>query len=213
MPILQGAVTFARFSAAESKQRPKDLRRSLARDLRGESFQPLDTLGEQERATGWVELYDHESVELPPARFLFGPHLMVTYRVDQRRVPAALVKRTLDDWAKDYAQRQGRPPKRTERTEQKELIIKGLRKQAFVTTKTFDVSWNLDTNEVLVWSSARKTIDEIQVALEETFDLQLTTRSPGRLAEASNASPVVLAPTIDLFGVDFAPQEGNHGEA
>ena len=200
MPIQQGAVTFARFMAEARKPRSKDVRRSLAKDLRSQAFQPLDRLGEQERTTGWVELDDADSVELPPSRFLFGSHLLVAYRIDQRKVPAAMVKRELDGWARDFLSRQNRSPKRIERAEQKELIVKRLRKRAFVTTQTIDVSWNLDSDEVLIWSPARKTVDEIHVALEETFDLRLHSKSPGALADATGARAASLAPTVALFG-------------
>ena len=203
MPILQGAVTFARFEAQPPKKRPKDPRRSLARDVRARAFEPLDKLGEQERTAGWVELLDHDGVELPPGRFLFGPRLLVTYRIDARKVPAQMVRRTLDEWAKDYATRHGRTPHRTDRATQKELILKRLRKQAFVTTKTHDVAWNLDTNEVLIWCSSRKIIDEIQIAVEETFEVPLSPRSPGALADASGATPAQLTPTAALFGLEI----------
>jgi len=203
MPILQGAVTFARFRAEPQKPQPKDVRRAYAKDLRGRAFAPLDKLGEQERATGWVELHDHDSIALSPARFLFDGRLLTTYRVDIRRVPSAMVRRTLDDWAKDYKLRQGRPPKRTERSEQKELIIKRLRKQAFIATQTVDVAWNLDTDDVTIWLSTRKLIDEVHIALEETFDIRLQPVSPGALAEATGASDKVLAPSKVLFGVEL----------
>lgn len=200
MPILQGAITFARFTAEPKKRPPKDLRRSLAKDLRARAFEPLDKLGEQERATGWVELHDPERTELPPSRFLFGGYLMVAYRIDVRRVPAAMVRRELEGWARDFSARQGRPPKRAEKAEQKELIIKRLRKRAFVGTQTVDVSWDQDRGEVLVWSSSRKLIDEVHVAVEETFDVILRPRSPGALADRTGVSDDVLAPTPALFG-------------
>ncbi|MEM7674580.1 MAG: recombination-associated protein RdgC [Myxococcota bacterium] len=203
MPILQGAVTFARFRAEPLKPQPKDVRRAFAKDLRGRGFAPLDKLGEQERATGWVELHDHDSVGLSPARFLFDGRLLVAYRVDTRRVPSATVRRNLDDWAKDYQLRQGRPPKRTERSEQKELIIKRLRKQAFIATQTIDVAWNLDTDNITIWSSTRKLIDEVHIALEETFEIRLKPISPGALAEATGASDKVLAPSKALFGAEI----------
>ncbi len=208
MPILQGALTFARFTA-EPKKRPKDLRRSLAKDLRARAFEPLDKLGEQERAMGWVELHDHDRTELAPSRFLFGAYLMVAYRIDVRRVPASMVRRELEAWARDFSARQSRPPKRAEKAEQKELIIKRLRKRAFVSTQTVDVSWDQDRGEVLVWSPARKIVDEVHVAVEETFAMTLRPRSPGALADRAGVDPDVLAPTAALFGLVEGAADGS----
>ena len=213
MPILQGAITFARFFAEPRKTRPKDARRSLAKDLRAQAFEPLDKLGEQERTAGWVELHDNDSTELPPGRFLFGSRLLVTYRVDVRKVPAAMVRRELDAWGREFSVRQSRAPKRAEKAEQKELIIKRLRKRAFVTTQTVDVSWHQDRGEVLIWSSSRKMVDEIHVALEETFDLSMRARSPGVLADETGVASEVLAPSDALFGVALTYEGGSDAEA
>ncbi len=204
MPLLKGAVTYARFAATSHKEPVKDPRRSLANALRKAAFEPLDQTGEQDRAAGWVELEDHDATELAPSRFLYGSYLLATWRVDSIRVPAALVRSEIDAWARQFEERAGHPPKRSDKAEQKELVLKKLRRRAFVTTQTFDVSWNQDTNAVQIWAASKKIVEEIQIAIEEAFDVSLQPTSPGARVEASEIDPESVRPTPALFGEDVA---------
>ena len=65
MPVLKGAVTFARFRAERTKDEPKDLRRSLANALRKSAFEALDPTGDEDRAASVLR---HDLVPaVPPA--------------------------------------------------------------------------------------------------------------------------------------------------
>ena len=206
MPVLKGAVTFARFRAERTKEEPKDLRRSLANVLRKSAFEPLDPAGDEDRSAGWVELEDTEATELSPGRFLYGDFLMVSWRVDTLRVPAPRLKAELDQWSRVHEAQHGEAPKRTAKKAQKELILKKLRRQAFPSTRTYDVTWNLESNVIFVWSSARKIVDEIAVALEEGFGLRLHAQSPGALVERSGIVEDNIEPTPELFGQDVVSE-------
>jgi recombination associated protein RdgC len=62
MPVLGGAVTFARVRSEPGKKLPSDTRRWLAKGLASGAFEPLDpSKGDEERAAGFVELEDHEA--------------------------------------------------------------------------------------------------------------------------------------------------------
>lgn len=204
MPVLRGAVTLCRFHAEwpEKKPRPKDPRRSLPNALRRNTFEPLDRSGEEERSAGWVELDDHDGTGLAAAQVLFDGTLLVTWRVDLVRVPAAIQRAEVERWARAYEAKQGRPPTRTDKAAEKELILKRLRKRAFITTRTHDVVWNLDSDEVQVWSASRAAVEEIHVTIEESFGVRLAPTSPGARLEAAGLDPARLKPTEALFGVE-----------
>lgn len=204
MPILRGAVTYARHFAERTKKKPKG--RGLASALAAAAFEPLDASGEQDRAAGWVELEDNDSTALTPSRFLYGSHLLATWRVDARRVPSAAVNRELDEWCRTFEEKVGHPPKRADKAAAKEQVLKRLRKRAFIVTRTFDVSWNLDTDEVQIWASSRKIIDEILIAIEEGFGVTLMPTSPGARAQADGLDTDGLKPTPELFGADVASE-------
>jgi recombination associated protein RdgC len=213
MPVRRGSVSFARFRAASDKPKSKDPRRSLAAALRKRAFEPLDREGEEDRAAGWVELDDPDSAALAPGSFLFGDHVVVTWRVDALRIPAAMVRAEVDAWAKVHEAKHGQPPRRQEKKAQKELVLRKLRRQAFMSTKTFDVSWNAGTDHVEIWATSAKVIEEIQVAFEETFGVHLVPRSPGALAGEAGVDVSTIEPTAALFGTDVATEARAHVES
>lgn len=177
------------------------LKKSLAEGLKREAFKPLDRTSEDDRVTGWVELHDPRATEFPSMSFLFGSELLVSYRVDSLRIPTAQVKSELEAWSRIFLEEKGRPPKKGEKNDQKALIIKKLRKTAFITTKTFDVSWNLDTGRLYIWASSRKLIEEMVEIFEASFAVRLVGRGPGPMAEANEEISVDdLRPTTELFG-------------
>lgn len=206
MPVLKGAVTFARYRAERAKDAPKDLKRSLANALRRNAFEPLDPTSDEDRAAGWVELEDHDATELSPSRFVYGDYLMATWRVDTLRVPANRVNAELDRWARVHEAEKGEAPTRTSKKAQKELILKKLRRQAFPVTRTYDLTWNLDKDLIFIWASARKIIDEITIALEDGFGLRLYAQSPGALAELAEIDVDDIQPTPELFGADVVSE-------
>jgi recombination associated protein RdgC len=208
MPIDRGTVTCARyFVVPEGKDKE---RRALANGLRRGAFEPLDRDGDLDRSAGWVEIENHDSTELPPNSFVLGEHLLLCWRIDTLRVPTAQAKAELDAWAKSFQDKQKRPPSKKERLEEKELIIRKLRKRAFISSKTFDVSVNLQNDVVLIWASSRKVVEEIVIALEESVGLTMTSTSPGALAERAGVPEASLAPTVALFGEDVARETKRH---
>ncbi len=209
MPVLKGAVTFARYKVVRTKDEPKDLKRSLSEALRRNAFEELDPGGDEDRASGWVELEDQDAVDLAPSRFIFGDYLMVSWRVDTLRVPTSRVKAELDRWARVHEAERGEPPNRASKKAQKELIIQKLRNQAFPSTRTYDLTWNLEKDMIFIWSSARKVVDEIVIALEDGFNLELKAQSPGALTDAAEISGDAIQPTPELFGSDVVSEAKN----
>ncbi|MBI2373000.1 MAG: recombination-associated protein RdgC [Deltaproteobacteria bacterium] len=191
MPIRKGSVTFVRFRV---KSGPKE-KRALSTGLRKKAFEPIDRASDQDRAQGWVELEDSESAELTPTSFLFGERLLVSWRVDKLVVPRRLLASEVDKWRAEFAEREERPPSRGETREQKAIIHQELRGRAFVKTETYDVSWELVADELWVWATSNKVIDEILEALE-AMAVVLVPTSPG--ARAEGIDPKKLEPTEAL---------------
>lgn len=200
MPVLRGSVTFRRFTAEALGERAKDVRRWAQRSLKRRAFEPVDRAGEEDRAAGWVEVEHVDGVEFGAADVIFGEQLLITYRVDRLRVPANVLRAELESWSRAYQDEHGFPPKRSEKKKQKELITKKLRNRVFPSTRTYDVSWNLQTDEVAIWTAGAKLVEEIQLFFEETFEARLHPMTPGVLAEKLEVSSATLAPTPELIG-------------
>ena len=218
MPILSGNVTFARFRVEPTEAFPADVRRWLSRGLRARAFEPIDKRGEEERAAGFVELEDHESTEFSPGRLFHGEYALLAWRIDTLKVRAAAVKAELAQWAASFEKQQGRAPTRGEKTERKSAVRQAMRAQAAPVTKVYDVSWNLEGQQIQLWAASRKVVDEMVLAMESSFRLRLHAQVPSVMARRQGISDGALGPTPELLGIELSVKEaagleyGNDGK-
>ncbi|MFN7132678.1 MAG: recombination-associated protein RdgC [Myxococcales bacterium] len=211
MPILRGSVTYTRHRAKWPGEAPRDQKR-LAKALRGRGFQPIDRSREEDRAVGFVELEATDSAEFGPGTFLYGEFLLFGWRVDQLRIPASLVRAELERWVKAFERDKGRAPSKREKADGKAAIAQLMRSKAEPKSKVFDVSWNLQSGEVLLWTSSRKVADELQQAIEQSFEVELAPLVPAAVAADMEIADAALGPTPELCGPALAT-EVEHGQA
>jgi len=205
MPLLRGSVTYGRCTA-EYEERPKDFRRWLSRGFRKQAFEAIDRDSDEDRSAGWVELGDPDAVELAAGSLIHGEYVLLSFRVDTIRVPRQLLNPKVDAWSKEYEEANGRKPKRSEKRETKDLLHRRLRRRAFPSTRTYDVSWSLTTDQIQIWTSSRKIIEEIQIALEEAFSIGVHPQTVSSIATSMGYEPDDLTPTAALVG-DFDDTE------
>lgn len=219
MPVLSGAVTFSRFRSEPTGNAPSDVKRWLAKGLKSGAFEPIDLKKtEDERAAGFVELENHESVDFSTGSVLYGEYALFGFRVDTVKVPAPVLKAELDKWATAFEKQNGRAPTRGEKAENRASLRHMLRQRAVPSTKVHDVSWNLKTSQVQIWAASRKAVDEILLALETAFEVKLQPLVPASLAARAGIPDDALIPTPELIGVEIAnneipSSEVAHGEA
>lgn len=196
MPLQRGSIHLFRFRVLEALDPTGAGLDGLGR----RAFEPIDReTGEQDRAVGWVPILDGAETLSPASCYLDGD-LVIGWRIDQVRVPAALVKEALERWQSGFEARRGRRPSKKEKTEEKEIILRELRKQAFVTSKVHDVRWRVGAGELQVWASSAKVIEEVAVALEEDLGMVLRPTGPGPRWEDGGLPVDGLSPTAALFG-------------
>lgn len=199
MPILSGAINLVRFRVIDGPVDPKAGTRQIAQGLQQCAFEPIDQdKGEVDRSVGWVELYDTDSTQLKPKDVLLGEDVILCWRVDQVRVPPAVLRSALEEWQYSFEQNKQRKPTKREKTEEKEVILRNLRKKAFLTSQLYDVRWCIPTQELQIWATSTKIIDEIVIALEESLGLIMKPLGPGARWELSELKDI--APTPELFG-------------
>ncbi|MBL8949731.1 MAG: recombination-associated protein RdgC [Myxococcaceae bacterium] len=195
MPIRKGSISCSRFLVEGGV--PKDVKKWLTHALKKSAFEPIDPKGDEERAAGFVELEDENATTFGTGLFE-GEHALFAWRVDKIRIPGATVRAELAEFAKKYEAKNGRAPSRGQKTEQKELIRRGLRSKTPAVTKTHDVSLDLRAKQVLVWASSTAIVEEVQNALELGLETKLLPRTPQQML-----GPVALeklSPTPELFG-------------
>lgn len=219
MPVLSGAVTFSRFRAEPAGNAPSDTKRWLAKGLKSGAFEPIDLKKtEDERAAGFVELENQDSVDFSTGSVLYGEYALFGFRIDTVKIPAPVLKAELDKWMKAFEKQNGRQPTRGEKAENRASIRHMLRQRAVPITKVHDVSWNLKTHQVQIWAASRKAVDEILLAIEQAFEVKLEALVPAALAARAGIADDALVPTPELIGMEIAnheipSSEVTHGEA
>lgn len=203
MPVLRGAVTYTRFRAEWSEGIPKDQKR-FAKALRARGFVPIDRTREDDRAAGFVELEATDTADFGPGTFLYGEYLLFGWRVDTLKVPASQVRAEVERWTRAFEQDKGRSPSRRELADGKTAILQLLRTKADPRTKVVDVSWNLPTGQVQIWTTSRTLVDELQAAIEQSFEVELKPLVPSAVAEEMGIDEKALAPTVELCGPELA---------
>jgi recombination associated protein RdgC len=104
-----------------------------------------------------------------------------------------------------------RAPTRGEKAGAKDEIRHRLRGRTPPSTRVFDVSWALESGELLVWAASRKAVDEIALAIEASFEVTLAPCSASAQAVRAEIAEAALAPTAALVGL--AQGEVTRGQA
>jgi recombination associated protein RdgC len=210
MPVLRGSVTYSRFRS-ETGKLPQDTRRWLARGLARGAFEPIDVQrGEDDRSAGFVALEDPDSTDFGSGVLERGRALFA-WRIDTIKVKAAAVRAELERWTAAFAEEHRRPPARGEKATARDEIRHRLRQKQPPTTRTFDVSWSLDTGELQVWAASRKVVEEVAAAIESAFEVKLVPLSAGAQAVRAGIGEGALTPTAALLGI--SREEVRRGEA
>lgn len=196
MPIRRGSVNLARFRL--EGEFPKDVKRWLQRGLGKASFEPIDPKSDDERTAGFVELEAPERTEFSAGALFHGMHALFSYRVDKLKVPSNAMRAGMLQWSQAFEQKNGRPPGRREKTEQKDTLKKALRAKQGPVTKLFEVSVDLTSKDVFVWATSRTIVDEVQGSLEANLEVKLVPRVPAAFLAPSQVD--ALTPTKELFG-------------
>lgn len=211
MPLTRGAVTFSRFRVRPgAKELPADLSRSLGRALRARAFEPLDRTGDEERAAGFVELEAEDGVAFAPGSVFRGDHALFAYRIDTLKVPSSQLQAEFKKWLEAFEAENDRPPTRGEKSRAKTELRDMLRKRVEPSVRIHEVSWNLKTQELSIWTSNRRAIEEVALAIESLYELSLEPRVPAALALEAGIPETALGPTPELIGGEAGAERVTH---
>jgi DNA recombination-dependent growth factor C len=216
MPLLKGAATFTRYrvepdaksqevggkpakaASKSGKHAPYKPKTDLAKLLKLRVFVALEPGGEEERAQGFCEQGKKDGLEFTPGALYEGEFALFSYRVDEVRIPSAQVKAELEAWEQQFEGAEQRKPSRKEKLDRKGEIRHTLKSKYPITTKLYDVSWNLETGFLQVWAGSRKAIDEVSVAVEQMLSAKLVAVAPVTVAMDLGIPDGSLMPTPEL---------------
>jgi hypothetical protein len=179
---------------------PRDLRKAYLAAVRLRAFEPLDPEGEHNESSGWCVMDRPFDLEFDVDKIFEDRFLVLGFRIDRFRVPAAMVRAELQQQEERLLSKSGKNRvSRNERLELRDKIILKLRKKLAPSTRALDVVWDLDGGTVLFFSHSRRVLADFSAHFEKTFRLELVEDSPYAAAERAGL-PKVLARALDVIG-------------
>ncbi|MCR4666218.1 MAG: recombination-associated protein RdgC [Desulfovibrio sp.] len=156
-----------------------DTERLRSDTLANFSIVPIDTVECEEEAAGWTsfeDLYDTQWKNSIPEK---GEWIVFSYRVDKRKVPAALLSKKLAQRCQEIeTARGGQRVSRKEKKDLKEEVRLQLLRRTEPLPTTCDVAVNALNGLVLVTSSNEGTLQNIEDLLVQTFGCDVTRLYP-----------------------------------
>ena len=199
MGFLANSASFVRYNV--EGELPGDFWSFAAERIRANAFRDIDD-SHDERSVGWVSTLNMFDSEFAYASYAAGDYVVLSLRIDERKVPAAALKK-LSMKEEERIKREKEVPRlsRDHRLEIKENMRLLLLKRAVPIPAVYDLAWSLADNTVLFFSTNQKAQAELEEFFKTTFDLYLQQQIPfllaGRLLPAGAAEELAdLAPAI-----------------
>lgn len=136
----------------------------LTQSLDPYRFQPVSE--SQARRVGWAAPAGRHSQQL--VHEIQGQRLLTLLR-QERLLPSAVVKETLEERVEELTAQQGYPPGRREKQALKERIVEELLPRAFTRTTRTDLWWDTNRRLIGVNASSVKRAEEILDVLRESL--------------------------------------------
>ncbi|MDA8165109.1 MAG: recombination-associated protein RdgC [Desulfobacteraceae bacterium] len=157
---------------------PADFWEFAADRIRHHSFRDIDDTFE-ERSVGWVSVMNMFDTQFAYASYAAGDYIMLSLRVDERKVAPALLKKFCMKEEERLKKEKELPRlSKRHRMEIKENIYLMLLKKALPGTAVYDLAWNLAEGTVLFFSTNKKAQETLEEFFKETFNLHLIQQIP-----------------------------------
>jgi recombination associated protein RdgC len=181
MGIISGGVRLRRYEVlGDVPQGFRDTYDEAIRRLAFTDFGPDDA---REQAVGWVPADDWFDPNHYLDRWLVGNTIVLTLRIDTKRVPSAYLKQECRKQEAEWKVRADRADlTRAERDEVRQIVTRRLLERVIPSCQGLDMAWDLDRAEVLFWSTAEKTNEAFRALFEKTFGVKLRPLFPYALA-------------------------------
>ena len=180
---------------------PKEVRRWLTAALRTRAFEGIDPKGDEDSASGFVELEDNAVTEFAPGTVFIEGHALFAWKVEKLRISASELRNDMKAWSDKFENDNGRSAGRKEKTAAKEAIRHKLRSKTEPSSKVFDISLNLKTQDVHIWGTTRSVVDEVTEAMESTLKQRLLARVPAAFAKPAVVDNLSPSPELHVEGL------------
>ncbi len=176
MGLLSNSSSFVRF--AVEGELPDNFWDFAARQIAAHSFKDIDDNFE-ERSVGWVSVTNMFDAEFAFASYAVSDYLVLSMRIDERKVPAAALKKfCLKEEERIKREKQVPKLSRGHRLEIKENVKLMLLKKAPPVPAVYDLCWNLAANTVIFFSTSAAAHAALEELFKDTFGLHLVLQVP-----------------------------------
>ena len=191
MGILGNSQSFSCFWAGPSKG-IDDVSKWVVECISKYSFR--EEIGGLSKKMGWTTPFEPFSPELPETSILLGDFAIFALRIDERKVPKALLKKYLALEEKRYKEEKGikRLPRVTKKRLREQVEFMLLQKVLPVPS-VYDVAWDLKEEVVYFFSTSSKVIGDFQAFFKKTFQIMPEPMVPYTLAEVECGKEVLSA--------------------
>ncbi len=177
MALLNGSASFMRFVV--SGDLPRDnFWDFIAERVVAHSFKDIDD-NLEEYSIGWVSVANMFDSEFAYASYAAGDFVVLTMRVDERKVSPAVVRKfVLKEEERIKKERQLPKLSRSVRLEIKDRIQTELVRKSAPVPVLYDLYWNLASNTVFFFSTSKKALAQLEELFKDTFDCSLVLQIP-----------------------------------
>jgi len=172
MPLLKGAMGATRYRVVNP---PAELDRDdLLVRLNDAAFKEPFSQAEAGETIGWVNIHNLCVYQFDPEDTCYTQYLCFSLRVDNKRLPAKLLKARVELDAQAWMRERGadRIPSQVKRELKEQLELQLLPRQLPSVT-AHDVCWDLKAHKVWFFSASRKANESFRQRFGQTFNLDL----------------------------------------
>ena len=166
----------------QAEGRNDEIRKKVFEGLKGNAMPEIQ--GEYETLiTGWVPFETPYRPDFVTQSFTYGEDMVFGLRIDQKKLPAKVIKRELEIAIENKKKEQGRDfISRSEKLELKEQVIDILMSKTPFNTDIHHVCWNPNTCEVLLFTTTKAAQELFETLFFKSFACKLIPIFPFSLA-------------------------------
>ncbi|MGA1875283.1 MAG: recombination-associated protein RdgC [bacterium] len=183
MGFISSSTSFTRYQIKDHL--PADYRRRYTEEIRRYAFREIDEHSDDERSSGWVNIMNMLDSEFPGEEFFIGEFIALSLRIDTRRVPSHVLRTYCLKAEQERKAALGKDfLSKNDRQDIRDMVRSQLLKRAIPNSRTFDMIWDVKSNQVLFSSTNGSICLEFQELFKKTFDQNMVQLFPYILAQS-----------------------------
>lgn len=172
MGLLSGGLNGRRFRITDPL--PQGFRETFQAAINEHAFQPCLEASDDEPRFGWVDLFEAANTNFELNTFLFDKYLALALRTDKKTVNGRYFKIALQErFAKVMEMRAVEKLSKQEKADIEEALTIELHQRALPSVATAEFAWDVNTGEVVLFTTSDSVVERITAHFEATFDLRL----------------------------------------